>query len=338
MTASPFEIADALDALADRLTDLAEQEDIAPGARETVRDSDSQIVGWIDNDRGCENERCVREVLAGRRYHAIPQGGRTLDRYHFGTAAAARAALLRDELQGLFAGVAPACFSLDIDGGDVLVAARNIRGAAARIRQAADDEQRRVEEGDEQRDYAEERANRELLRDEAPDPAAKYVNVAALEAMSVPELREVVESGGPAALVDAALNILAARPEQTPGVGIFTVGARVFTVALVDRYPHFLIPSGKTGTVTEAYDGLIRVRMDEHVPGAEEWDNEVVWDPQDEPDRGERDFALVDWDVTRSHLYKTEVLVGTIRDALPDAAVEATDALAELAARAGEEV
>lgn len=49
----------------------------------------------------------------------------------------------------------------------------------------------------------------------------------------------------------------------------------------VDRFPHFVAQAGATGTVTEATDSLIALRLDELLPGAEEWDNEVCWTSDD---------------------------------------------------------
>jgi len=49
----------------------------------------------------------------------------------------------------------------------------------------------------------------------------------------------------------------------------------------VDRFPHFVAQAGATGTVTEATDALIALRMDEPLSGAEEWDNEVCWTSDD---------------------------------------------------------
>jgi hypothetical protein len=59
------------------------------------------------------------------------------------------------------------------------------------------------------------------------------------------------------------------------------VGARARLSRLVERYPHFSIDSGATGTITESSDDLISLRMDRHVEGAEDWDNEVCWAPED---------------------------------------------------------
>ncbi|HET9154490.1 MAG TPA: hypothetical protein VFN85_10285 [Solirubrobacterales bacterium] len=49
----------------------------------------------------------------------------------------------------------------------------------------------------------------------------------------------------------------------------------------VDRFPHFVAQAGATGTVTEATDSLIALRLDELQRGAEEWDNEVCWTSDD---------------------------------------------------------
>lgn len=55
------------------------------------------------------------------------------------------------------------------------------------------------------------------------------------------------------------------------------VGRRVVLRYDVDRYPDFIAPSGGTGTVVYADMEEIRVRMDQHMAGAEQWDNEVHW-------------------------------------------------------------
>lgn len=56
-------------------------------------------------------------------------------------------------------------------------------------------------------------------------------------------------------------------------------GDRVRLRRDVERYPHFTVPEGQTGTVVEASDELIAVRLDEPVEGAEEWDNQLRWYP-----------------------------------------------------------
>lgn len=57
-------------------------------------------------------------------------------------------------------------------------------------------------------------------------------------------------------------------------------GDRVRLTVEVWRYPHFLVPAGATGTVvdmTDAVPEMFAVRLDEFVPGASEWDNEIHW-------------------------------------------------------------
>lgn len=58
---------------------------------------------------------------------------------------------------------------------------------------------------------------------------------------------------------------------------MFTVGERVELLRDVERYPHFIAPKGATGTVTGVDEELVRVRLDQPLPGAEEWGNEVQW-------------------------------------------------------------
>jgi hypothetical protein len=60
------------------------------------------------------------------------------------------------------------------------------------------------------------------------------------------------------------------------------VGTRVRLRHDVWRYPHFIAPMGATGTVVGHEDSqpwTVAVRMDEHLDGAEDWDNEVHWYP-----------------------------------------------------------
>lgn len=42
------------------------------------------VIGWVSTG-GCEHERCIEQVRAGRHYHAIPREG-TLENYHYPTA------------------------------------------------------------------------------------------------------------------------------------------------------------------------------------------------------------------------------------------------------------
>ena len=72
-----------------------------------------------------------------------------------------------------------------------------------------------------------------------------------------------------------------------------SVGTRVELVRDVDRFPHFIAPKGAQGEVVYADEHTISVRMDELVPGAEEWDNEVCWYPSNDVPIGP-DVIVVD--------------------------------------------
>lgn len=54
-------------------------------------------------------------------------------------------------------------------------------------------------------------------------------------------------------------------------------GTRVRLRRDVDRYPFFIAPEGATGTVVECSCDALLVKMDEHIDGCEEWDNEIMW-------------------------------------------------------------
>ena len=50
----------------------------------------------------------------------------------------------------------------------------------------------------------------------------------------------------------------------------------------VDRFPDFLAPVGLTGIVTVVDDSGVWGRMDQHIAGAEQWDNQIHWQtPED---------------------------------------------------------
>lgn len=68
----------------------------------------------------------------------------------------------------------------------------------------------------------------------------------------------------------------AVTSEQLPAIG-----SRGRLRRSVDRFPHFVAGARATGTVTEATDTLIALRLDETLPGAEEWDNDVCWTSDD---------------------------------------------------------
>ena len=70
----------------------------------------------------------------------------------------------------------------------------------------------------------------------------------------------------------------------------FPVGTRVHFIESDDRFPHFVVPAGTTGTVTEATrDGLL-IHVDQCIEGltdSEEWDGDYQWfaDSAEEYDR-----------------------------------------------------
>ncbi len=59
------------------------------------------------------------------------------------------------------------------------------------------------------------------------------------------------------------------------------VGARARLRRRVERFPHFLVEAGGMGTITTATEKLIAMKMDLLVSGAEGWDNEVCWTPEE---------------------------------------------------------
>lgn len=57
-------------------------------------------------------------------------------------------------------------------------------------------------------------------------------------------------------------------------------GERWHLTTDVERGPHFTAAAGMRGTIVEATRDLVRLKLDDHLPGAEEWDNEVCWTPE----------------------------------------------------------
>jgi len=55
------------------------------------------------------------------------------------------------------------------------------------------------------------------------------------------------------------------------------VGDRIQLTTDVDRSMNFTADKGLRGTIVEAREGMIRAKMDEFIPGCEEWDNEIIW-------------------------------------------------------------
>lgn len=56
----------------------------------------------------------------------------------------------------------------------------------------------------------------------------------------------------------------------------FQLDQRVRLLTSVERFPHFTIDAGKTGIITEMNNDTIWVKMDELVPGCEEWSNRLI--------------------------------------------------------------
>lgn len=76
-------------------------------------------------------------------------------------------------------------------------------------------------------------------------------------------------------------------------------GTKVRLSRDIERYPHFTAPEGATGQVVAYDDEIIRVKLDDKLPGAEEWDNELHWYPdmfeqKDFRDAFREDVAVVE--------------------------------------------
>lgn len=59
------------------------------------------------------------------------------------------------------------------------------------------------------------------------------------------------------------------------------VGAQVTLKQDVERYPHFIAPTGKSGVIVHVCDDMVMVAMNDHLPGAEEWGNRILWSDTD---------------------------------------------------------
>ena len=60
------------------------------------------------------------------------------------------------------------------------------------------------------------------------------------------------------------------------------VGYRFKLLSQVDRFPDFLTSTDLTGIVTAVDDKGVWARMDQHIPGADQWDNHVHWKTPEE--------------------------------------------------------
>lgn len=70
-------------------------------------------------------------------------------------------------------------------------------------------------------------------------------------------------------------------------------GTRVRLTDAVERFPYFSVEAGGTGTVTVDEDQLICVKMDDLIPGCEDWDNEIQFTPDDESEWADMPFEVV---------------------------------------------
>lgn len=75
-------------------------------------------------------------------------------------------------------------------------------------------------------------------------------------------------------------------------------GRSVRFVREVDRFPHFDVPKGSTGTVvglsfSQDHKAIIRVRLDDETIGAEEFDHEVHWMEGVNLEEFEKDVVLL---------------------------------------------
>lgn len=70
------------------------------------------------------------------------------------------------------------------------------------------------------------------------------------------------------------------------------VGDRVELARDVDRFPHFLAPKGLTGVVSSLDEYVITVRLDEHLDGAEDWENEICWETSEQAEYFDEDVKL----------------------------------------------
>ena len=79
----------------------------------------------------------------------------------------------------------------------------------------------------------------------------------------------------------AAMAKAGRRNPADPTLPLFEEGERVELLADVERFPHFIAKAGSTGTVTQSEPDHLTVKMHLPLPGAEEWENEIVWTGDD---------------------------------------------------------
>lgn len=97
--------------------------------------------------------------------------------------------------------------------------------------------------------------------------------------VNVGETTSIVSNDLPVATTAAVIAAFAATLEAVTAAAVaevFPVGTRVRLRRNVERFPHFIAGEGTTGIVVTT-DEQFCVRMDDHLPGAEEWENEILW-------------------------------------------------------------
>lgn len=70
------------------------------------------------------------------------------------------------------------------------------------------------------------------------------------------------------------------------------IGKRIRLVEDVERYPDFIAPAGMTGVIVQVKP-YVAVKMDKELKGAEQWDNEVHWYPQEHPGQFDRQVEFL---------------------------------------------
>ena len=85
-------------------------------------------------------------------------------------------------------------------------------------------------------------------------------------------------------------------PSASEAVAVwpFAVGDRVRLVREAERFPFFCARAGLSGVVVAADADFLRVRMEEHIPEAAEWDNQIIWTAADERDDAVADLEKVE--------------------------------------------
>jgi len=57
----------------------------------------------------------------------------------------------------------------------------------------------------------------------------------------------------------------------------FKLGDRVVLTESVERWDSFIVNAGAAGTITYLETWQLDIKMDEHIPGCEEWNNCVIF-------------------------------------------------------------